>query len=626
MSLVFDVPGAIGYMDKFVHRVDVAVDDIPLLGDLEPDTAMGLEKPDHTPMEAQEIQEGAYNPIDPQHQYASRKTDDVTDFNNIHADPETPILDHDEERKQPSMFRDEISSGENFIPSAITSYYNETAISSKKRNALPDEAFGLPRLRQYPLHDKAHVKQAVRMFGHCKDPKDRETLAKNIFKAMETHKVSMKIGKKNPLYQYAPKNLQETSDLPYCMLGTPSAPMRKRTREDVVREHMHANSSFYNNIFYGEDYRKSITAMQQFQFLGYFHPNLTRMNFVSRLHCVCGGLASPENVDQIYGELKLRKPTELDFNKPLGWYEVKSNEDSESVAEMLVSSGYESEANWFKVDLSDDLQHIFYCLRLYSIMGEIFLDPNFDPDVHFSAEHTAILLDWRQHVQYHYDLYRDAEEPGERMRQRQYLWDLFWSFLDSPNSESAITVNIISMLHNMACVRDQVININEGNESGELITKEKCSAYLIHDLGMTDDLYLLQTTLQYPIIDKTSIRLAMDLIEQIPPDDKEEYVKNLNRKYKEFGCNFSISIDHPYAKYADKEIIANMSHMLMEGETAVDDMGTSTGPTDKVEQPFYKRVDYVKGKLGQNLATIKDLGPNTKPKAEPDYEYQTGIV
>src|SRR5699024_4356752 len=83
--------------------------------------------------------------------------------------------------------------------SSVLEYYTEAALTSKKRNVLPDEVFGLPRIRAYPLNDKAHVKQAIRMFSHCKDPEDRKTLAKNIFAAMEKFKISTKISKTNAL-------------------------------------------------------------------------------------------------------------------------------------------------------------------------------------------------------------------------------------------------------------------------------------------------------------------------------------------------------------------------------------------------------------------------------------------
>lgn len=569
MALDYRFPLAAYTIDRMIGRIDISTEDRPLLG--------------QTPEEV-----------------TPKNLEDAF------------VIERDENKGIPKVTELTATA----VPSDVTTYFTETALPSKKRNALPDEAFGLPRLRSYPLHDKAHVKQAVRMFGHCRDPKDQQVLAGNIFKAIEKHQMTVKISKKNPLYQYAPKSLQEAQCLPNLTAGSAETPMKKRTREDVVREHLRVNGTYYNNIFYGEDYRKSVTALKQFSFMTVFYPNLTRMNFIARLKCVCGGLASPEHASQIYTELKIRQPAELEFTKPLGWIPVSSGEEAESVADMLVRSNYESDSNWFKVDLSDDLNHIFYCLRLYSIMGEIFLDPNFDPDIHLAAEHTAILADWYQHVCYHYDLYRDADTEDEKMRQCQYLWDLFWSFTDHPDDSTCITANVISMLRNMACVRDQVINMNEANNPGELITRDQCSGYLVHDLGMGDDLYLVPSLMQYPIIDKDSIRLAMDIIDRVPPEQRAEFTTNLNRKYKEFGCNFTISVDHPYAKYADKTIIANMTHMLLEGDTAVDDEGTSTGYTDRIERPFYKRSFYVQGKLSDDLAKIQELGPHVQSTAE----------
>ena len=54
-------------------------------------------------------------------------------------------------------------------------------MKAKKRNDLPDEMFGLPEQRKYPLNDEAHVKAAVRLFGKCPD-EDKPRLARNILR------------------------------------------------------------------------------------------------------------------------------------------------------------------------------------------------------------------------------------------------------------------------------------------------------------------------------------------------------------------------------------------------------------------------------------------------------------
>lgn len=87
---------------------------------------------------------------------------------------------------------------------AITRDPEATKLTSAERNALPDSAFGLPDQRKYPLHDAAHVRQAIKFFNYCK-PEDRAELAKNIIKAAKKHGVelsTMDIGPKNVFSKY----------------------------------------------------------------------------------------------------------------------------------------------------------------------------------------------------------------------------------------------------------------------------------------------------------------------------------------------------------------------------------------------------------------------------------------
>lgn len=55
----------------------------------------------------------------------------------------------------------------------------EAVLSAKERDELKDSEFGIPELRQYPLNDEVHVKQAVKMFSHA-PKKYRNELAKRI--------------------------------------------------------------------------------------------------------------------------------------------------------------------------------------------------------------------------------------------------------------------------------------------------------------------------------------------------------------------------------------------------------------------------------------------------------------
>lgn len=57
----------------------------------------------------------------------------------------------------------------------------EAKLSTKARNKLDDEQFGIPELRKYPLTDRKHVLQAVRFFNKAEE-KYKPELARNIVK------------------------------------------------------------------------------------------------------------------------------------------------------------------------------------------------------------------------------------------------------------------------------------------------------------------------------------------------------------------------------------------------------------------------------------------------------------
>ena len=54
-------------------------------------------------------------------------------------------------------------------------------LSSEKRNQLKDSDFGIPEKRMYPLHDKAHIESAVKLFGHA-ETKYKKSLARKILR------------------------------------------------------------------------------------------------------------------------------------------------------------------------------------------------------------------------------------------------------------------------------------------------------------------------------------------------------------------------------------------------------------------------------------------------------------
>lgn len=76
-----------------------------------------------------------------------------------------------------------------------------------KRSELPDEVFGIPQERKYPMPDKKHTESAIKLFNHV-DSKYEEQLAKKVIANMKKYDIDPKmIGKNNRLRKYLPKDM-----------------------------------------------------------------------------------------------------------------------------------------------------------------------------------------------------------------------------------------------------------------------------------------------------------------------------------------------------------------------------------------------------------------------------------
>ena len=520
---------------------------------------------------------------------------------------EGSILDPDVEDDTSYIPRELFGAIRYDYPSKYDEYYNESAMKAATRNALPDEEFGLPRLRKYPLNDQKHVRFAIRMFGHCKDPKDREELARRIFAKVKEFDIDVKIGKGNPLYEYAPKSLQESIVSLSAEIETPGIDVGEKSKHlsdlELRQQNMGIVRNTANVINFKPNLAQAIGRIKEYEFLTYFHPEVKETSFQFRMLKCLGGLASCDEVWDIYG---LRPALCTDFTRPLS---IPKELTEEEFASVLMY--YDPKANWYCTDVKPDADYVRFCLSLYSLMGMMLLNPEFSKDM-LSDYWLGIMADWKQRVQLEYDILQEDESEEKNFIQYQRLYDLCWSFMSNPENDSAIASNIVNFAAAMVSQKLNV-NLNEDNNS-ELLDKNKCNEYLINQLGLDalDKVYLLPSKSEYPIFDQDSIRMAMDMIKEIKdPTDRKEYVKNLNHKYKEFGCTFSISVDHPYAQYADQNIIDHMTRILSEGDTVVDDQGTSDAGPSSDEAPWYVRSD-VNGNVGQNLLQNKELGPNDK--------------
>lgn len=77
-------------------------------------------------------------------------------------------------------------------------------LSAKVKNELPDDVFGLPESRKFPMPDKKHVIKAIQFFRYAKKD-ERVELAKNIAKKIEKFNMKVNISKSSLLYKYIDK-------------------------------------------------------------------------------------------------------------------------------------------------------------------------------------------------------------------------------------------------------------------------------------------------------------------------------------------------------------------------------------------------------------------------------------
>lgn len=88
---------------------------------------------------------------------------------------------------------------------------NGNVNESVKHSKLPDDVFGIPQERKYPMQDKQHVKAAIKFFNYV-EPKYEEQLANRIIENMKIYNIdASSIGDKNRLKKYIKESTMEGS-------------------------------------------------------------------------------------------------------------------------------------------------------------------------------------------------------------------------------------------------------------------------------------------------------------------------------------------------------------------------------------------------------------------------------
>ena len=81
-----------------------------------------------------------------------------------------------------------------------------------KRSELPDDVFGIPSLRKYPLDTEKHVRSAIKFFNYV-DSEHEEELADNIIKAIKKFNINdIRYSERNRFFNYYKEFVKESSD------------------------------------------------------------------------------------------------------------------------------------------------------------------------------------------------------------------------------------------------------------------------------------------------------------------------------------------------------------------------------------------------------------------------------
>ena len=83
-------------------------------------------------------------------------------------------------------------------------------LSARQRKNLPDDQFGLPNEKGYPMPDEAHVRSAIAYFHSCPQNKRKE-LASNINRIAKSYGMKIKLKPHSPFKPYADKEIVEES-------------------------------------------------------------------------------------------------------------------------------------------------------------------------------------------------------------------------------------------------------------------------------------------------------------------------------------------------------------------------------------------------------------------------------
>ena len=170
----------------------------------------------------------------------------------------------------------------------------EEYITETKRSELPDDAFGVPSKRKFPLDTEAHVRSAIKFFNYV-DEEDEAELAKRIIAAMKKFNITdVKVSEKNRFSKYYhPTNesyIEETvsvaemvNDSHFCGINTGDKIIYFGEQLDSLLEATNTNNTALKRILFANRMRKRKDVLLRYEqlkkdcpFIKYTFPELSK--------------------------------------------------------------------------------------------------------------------------------------------------------------------------------------------------------------------------------------------------------------------------------------------------------------------------------------------------------------
>ena len=125
----------------------------------------------------------------------------------------------------------------------------EAQLTAKERKEIPDNEYGLPKKRKYPMPDKKHVRAAIRFFNYV-DKEDEAELARNINKMAKKYDMvdEIKVGSDNRFSKYWKGEVTEASSMRSSGAGAVPFDVAKTIEDIISNDRMFISQSIWDNL------------------------------------------------------------------------------------------------------------------------------------------------------------------------------------------------------------------------------------------------------------------------------------------------------------------------------------------------------------------------------------------